>query len=251
MLTSIVVTGTHKIETTKAGKFEVNGETLITRDTPFVRYRFQSYSDNEFRYIKGMQKQFEHSAHLAEVQLDAQSCSTTLSILNNLTNICIYLYIPIEEEGITQRSLEDLADLLSGLEQKGKRATEVFDRIMIKDNTTSLTIEKLNGLINLISQTTACSKDKIGVCSSPLSFNGMACLTAVKARELAALHCTSGDLALPTGKHECMESCGCIRHIMVTSDILQKSEVIPKQKDKDTSKTSKAPKKPKGGIPMW
>ena len=67
MLTSIVVPKMYQIETTKGGKFEVNGETLAIKDTPFVRYRFTRYSDEEIKYIKNMQEKFNRSAHLVEI----------------------------------------------------------------------------------------------------------------------------------------------------------------------------------------
>ena len=251
MLTSIVVPKMYQIETTKGGKFEVNGETLAIKDTPFVRYRFTRYSDEEIKYIKNMQEKFNRSAHLVEISLDGQTEEATATVLNNLNNICTFLYINVFDEGIKAETMEELVKISNTMSLGLSGIVGVYDRIMLRDKTTSMNATQFNQIIEVVSGVTRYSKDKIGICSSPLSFNGMACLTAVRARELASIHCENGDLALPTGKHECMESCGCIRHIVLTSDILSGKEKVTKKKASETIKTSKALKRPKGGIPMW
>jgi hypothetical protein len=71
------------------------------------------------------------------------------------------------------------------------------------------------------------SEEMFGVCSSPLSFSELACLTAVKARELMSVYSTIADVALPSANHQCMNCCGCIRYLTVTADTEAPADAKP------------------------
>lgn len=249
MITSICLTDTHRIELDKYGKFVVDGIKIALKDVPFVRYRFSQYGQKEIDYIKEMKSKFVHSAHLAEVNF-SENVNTDLELLDTVDRVIKFLYIPITDNEVLNGFSAEALELLNNLDDTS------LDRIMLKDNSNTLHTLSSNKLKKQITDKLVSLKNykDIGVCQSPLSFDGSnACLTAIRARDLAANYSDNEDMALPSANHECMNTCGCIRYIVVGKDILKSDlEKTTKSTSKDTTKsTSKAAKKKFKGILKW
>ncbi len=247
MITSIVVTGTHTIKMNSNKKIKIGDNVLsVEKDIPFIRYRFNQYTEAEYAYILNTMKQFCFSTHLAEVPLSENTANTIRYLAENIKNIAKYVYIDITDEdmSIGDISADKLAllDTLVGLD---------IDRIMLKDKTTSLDTVTAKRFIKTLSKRLGFSEDTFGVCSSPLSFSDWACLTAVKARELMSIYSTIADVALPSANHQCMNCCGCIRYMTVTADTEAPSDgkvKATKEKSDSETKETKQPKAPKQRV---
>lgn len=254
MITSIVLTGTHKIGIDSYGKFMVGDVKVSTKEVPFVRYRFDNFADKELDYIKEMKKTFNFSAHMAEVTIGEDTVET-LNKIGNIGNIVRFVYIPVDDTDVLDGFSEEKMELFKSILGIN------IDRLMLKDKSTNLDTvaslrlkKQLNTLLNI-------PVGEIGVCSSPLSFDGKnACLTAVKARELSAEYAESDEVALPSSNHECMNCCGCIRYHLFNCDveapIAKKgtggTKTSTKEKKESTGEKSKATKKPAAkGIMKW
>lgn len=241
MITSIVVTGTHKIGMNSSKKIKIGDNVLsVEKDIPFIRYRFNQYTDTEYSYIVESMKQFCFSTHLAEVLLSENTAGTIKYLAENIKNIAKYVYVDITDEEVVngQISIEkiSLIDTLAGLD---------IDRIMLKDKTTKLDTITAKRFIKELSKRLGLSENTFGVCSSPLSFSEWACLTAVKARELMSIYSTIADVALPSANHQCMNCCGCIRYMTVSEDTEAPADGKTKATKEKTEKAPKAPKEPK------
>jgi hypothetical protein len=90
----------------------------------------------------------------------------------------------------------------------------------------------------------------MGICSSPLSFDDMACLTAVKAREIMSRYSTTTDVALPSANHQSMNCCGCIRYVTVTEDIPAPSDGKQKQASGNKKNSSDESKPKANKVPV-
>lgn len=215
MISSIVVTGKYNIGMNASKKIKISDNLFsVEKDIPFIRYRLDTYDDSTIEYIKKMMQQFNVSTHLAEFKLDANILSAITLVNNNIQNIAKYVYIDVTEEEVQAKALapEKLA-LLAQVSTLG------IDRFMFKDKSTSLDTITVREFMKVLRASYNISESNIGVCSSPLSFGDLACLTAVKARELMSLYSTVADVALPSANHQCMNCCGCIRYVVVSEDI--------------------------------
>lgn len=264
MVTNILLTGKHNVRVNAAGKIKVDGNILnIEKDIPFVRYRFESYGDDDIEYIRQMKDKFNKSVHLVQVNLD----ENTVSVLERLASMGVakYVYIPVTTDIVSNCSFgsETLAmvEKLRGLD---------IDRIMILDKSDNLYTDSKDKLIRQLSVTLRLTRDKFGVCGSPLSFIENQCLSALKARELMSLYSQSTDVTLPSANHQSMNCCGCIRHFIVDSDTVEvgmagnnqsggktgETKKSGNKKQKDVSKTGESgngkavKKKSKGNVDM-
>lgn len=239
MITSIVVTGCYNIKNNSSNKIKI-GENILSveKDIPFIRYRFDNYGADELDYIDRMMKQFSASTHLAEIKLNANVLNTITLLSQRFNNIAKYVYIDITDEEIKTESLsaEKLQQLQSIKEFK-------IDRFMIKDRSTMLDNLSFRRVTKQLATLLGKNDDGLyGVCSSPLSFGDLCCLTAVKARELMSTYSSVADVALPSANHQCMNCCGCIRYMVVDSDLEAPSDGKVKTPKDETTKTVKAPK---------
>ena len=79
MVTSIVLTDCYSIGINGSKKFKVNDNVLsVEKDIPFVRYRFNQYTDREFNYIREMMQKFTNSTHLVEINLNENTEGITI-----------------------------------------------------------------------------------------------------------------------------------------------------------------------------
>ena len=252
MITSIVLKGRYALNVNSSNKIKLGDNVVaIDKDIPFVRYRFESYSEEDFNYIKATMEKMKYSTHLAEINLDANTANTLEWFKNNINNIARFIYIPITDEDVIRGGIDpNVAALLTFVVPYN------VDRVMLKDNSTKLDTVSAKKIMDALSKQTGIKKDKFGVCSSPLSFGdaGWCCLTAVRAREIMAIYSPIADVALPTANHQCMNCCGCIRYYVVEAD----TEIVTDNKTKekkpkasggsDKESTPRAPKASKPSI---
>lgn len=241
MITSIVVTGTHTIKMNSNKKIKIGDNVLsVEKDIPFIRYRFNQYTETEYNYILNTMKQFCFSTHLAEIPLSENTADTIRYLAENIKNIAKYVYVDITDEDVSAGSIS--ADKLALLDTLIKLD---IDRIMLKDKSSSLDTVTAKKFIKTLITRLGYKEEIFGVCSSPLSFSDWACLTAVKARELMSVYSTIADVALPSANHQCMNCCGCIRYMTVTADTEAPSDGkvrVTKEKSDSGTKENKAPK---------
>lgn len=236
MISSIVLTGKHNIGINQNGKIKVNDQLLdVNSDIPFVRYRFESYGNEEYEYIKSMMQKFKISTHLVEINLSENSRNTVDYFVNNIGNIAKYIYITVNDNDVINGLSEETLKLIETL--KGSQV----DRYMLKDKSTMLDTVAAKHIIKQCCAILGVKDNTFGVCSSPLSFGDWSCLTAVKARELMSIYSTTADVALPSANHQCMNCCGCIRHMIIESDL--EAPLDTKQKNTKKSGESSGDKK--------
>lgn len=228
MITSIALTGKYNIGVNSNNKIKVDDKVLsLDSEIPFVRYRFNEYDDSSIEYISAMKAKFVKQTHLAEMQLVA-GIGQIVDKLNPLL-VAKYIYIDLTDETVSAGKLDDATKQLIESEQIfQKLSLGVIDRVMFRDKSSTLDLVAFNKIVaNLIAPYKSLpnvNKDNIGVCSSPLSFGDMCCLTAVRARDLMAKYSASADVALPSANHQNMNTCGCIRYVVVSSDTEAPSE---------------------------
>lgn len=244
MVTSIVLKGQYALNVNAQNKVKLGDNIVsIEKDIPFVRYRFNAYDDTAFNYIKNTMEKMKYSTHLAEINLDANTVTTLEWFKNNVTNIARFLYIDVTDENVASASISaELVNLLVAAIPYN------VDRVMLRDKSTSLDLVAAKKIIETLSKQTGIKKDNFGICSSPLSFGELCCLTAVRARELMTIYSAIADVALPTANHQCMNCCGCIRYYTVEADTEMVAVSTTKEKkpkaDGDDSGESK-PRAPK------
>lgn len=238
MVTSIVLTGRHTLNINSFNKLKAGDNIIsIEKDIPFVRYRFGVYTDADFQYIISTMDKLKYSTHLIELNLDTNTVTNLEWIKNNIANIARFIYIDVTDEDVARGGLTtDTLNLLMGIVQYN------VDRVMLKDKSTKLDIVTAKKIIDALSKQTGIKRDNFGICSSPLSFGDMCCLTAVRAREIMAVYSLIADVALPTANHQCMNRCGCIRYIVIDSDTDIISESKANAKKESKSKQSKSTK---------
>ena len=239
MISSIRVNGLFNVNVNANSKIKVDNVILHTeKEVPFVRYRLDKYDDSTVEYIKNMQTKFPKSTHLIEMGLN-ESILQSFKLLRDSLSVAIYLYIDITEDIVKESKLpDDTMNILAELQSCN------FDRYMLKDKSVSLDFMAAQKIFTQISKTFKIKMDNIGLCSSPLSFQGLQCLSAVKARELMSIYNENSDVPLPSANHECMNCCGCIRYLEVTSDLEAPSEG-PKKSSKKSSDANSEPKEVK------
>lgn len=240
MITSVVLTDCHNIKLNSNKKFKVGEHTLSAeKEIPFVRYRFKDYTNKEFSYIEEVMNKFNRSTHLIEIELNERTKDVLDYLTVNIPNAAKYIYVNVTDTEVLNGELsEQYKDLIAEL-----RDFEI-DRYMLKDKSTTLDMVAYKKLAKSLKPFGIAETD-IGVCSSPLSFGDLACLTAVKARELMSMYSEVDDVALPSANHQCMNCCGCIRYIVIdkdTEEILDKASKVgaKKSNSNNTSKKTKS-----------
>lgn len=239
MIASIVVDGCHDIGVSSSNKIKVGDNVLsIEKEIPFVRYRFNTYSETEYTYIKGMMQKFPFSTHLVEINLSEETRGILEYLTANMDDMAKYIYIDVTDEDVRNGRLSDtVVNLLAGI------ADLTIDRVQFRDKSTTLDVVAVKNFIKQCRAITKLPVNLFGVCSSPLSFGEYACLTAVKARELMGLYSKVSDVALPSANHECMNCCGCIRYMVISNDI--PAPITSKQKSSKKSSSDTVSHKPK------
>ncbi len=241
MVTSIVLLGEYSIGLDKNDKFEVDQKKISVKEVPFVRYRLQEYTEDTVNYIKKMKEQFRYSAHMAEITVKPGVRQVLDFLTESVENLIQFMYIPVTDKEVQEGLGQEMIELLK--ECNGA----AVDRVMIKDNSTSLYLVSANNIKKQIASVLGINPMEIGICSSPLSFNGEACLTAVMARQLSAMYSENDEAALPSANHECMQTCGCIRYVEIANHILS-TIIKDKPSNKEDTKKSTSKTKVSGKV---
>lgn len=232
MISSIVLKDRYNINLNSKNRIIVEGVELSYADVPFVRYRFDKYSKEDLEYISKVKNKFNKSTHLVEITVKDDDVSI-LEFLEALpSGVAKYLYVDLTDEDVSNCAIRsEISSILC------RAVSYDIDRIMIRDRSTTLDMVTFKEIVKSLMRLTRLSEDKFGVCSSPLSFSDLACLTAVKARELMSKYSDTTDVALPSSNHQCMNCCGCIRYIVATKDIIAAPEKDTVKREKKAKKT--------------
>lgn len=243
MVTSIVLTGEYKIGISNGKIKTPDGVTVEIKNIPFIRYRFTSYGDSELEYIKANMGRFE-CLHIVEVDVNADTIETLEKIRDISDSIGIMLYIDINDTDVINGINPDLLDIAN------TSLDFDVDYLNLRDKSTILDGSSISRLIKQITDSTDFDKDEIGVCGGPCCFyDGRACLTAIKARNILAKYSNRDDVVVPSANHEgkidnldnlanCVNKCGCIRYHIYTHDV-----EAPAQKQRKQSENKKGVKK--------
>lgn len=214
MISSILVTGAHKIGQNTNKKIKVNDTILsVEKEIPFVRYRFGAYTESDLEYIKSMLTQFPLSTHLVELELDEET-PIMVEKIRRIGNIAVFVYADVTEDEVQRGTLAEIT-LANAINLR----TLDIDRFMLRDKSRNLDRVTIRKLIKLLKEVTGKPETTFGICGSPYSFDDLCCLTAVRARELMAKYSSAMDVALPSANHQNMNSCGCIRYFTITEDL--------------------------------
>jgi hypothetical protein len=250
MLANLKIKGKYKIPIAN-NKIKIGEESLSLKEIPFIRYDFGSYGEDEVDYIKYMREKFISSVPLVEFQL-SDNILSEIELFDEDT--IKYVYTNITDEDIDNGTLgEWRLNLFVDIMEK-----EYINSIVLVDNTTKLTrphiIKFKKEIMDYCKSFNSFSSDYIAVCNSPFSFGDDACLSAIKARQLLSEYSEKDECAIPSARHECMECCGCMRHLIVDKDIVAVStkkvtSKAPKENKECQSKTSKT-KSVKAGVQM-
>lgn len=249
MVTSIVLTGRYNISISETGKIKTpDNITIDVKDVPFVRYRFSSYNQDDINFIMENKKKFP-CVHVAEITLgdDTKQLLDTLSSTDDMIGKLVY--IPITDKEVEQGMSEETLNLIANIAECD------FDRLIIKDNSTSLHSVALTKLKNQVKDVTGIKPAEIGVCGGACCFmDGNACLTAVRAREMLAKYSEKDDIVVPSANHEgkletididnaCTNHCGCIRYHIYNSDMAAPTSKSQKSKGKSGESKKSGDKK--------
>ena len=252
MVVSLVFKDKHNVGINSYGNIKIDDKKIATKDIPFIRYRFDKYSDEELKFIESNMQKFENQVHLIEIPVD----ENTLTLMNKINankafeSLVIFLYLSVTDDVAVNGFSEFTESVLDGV------CDFRFDRIMLKDNSKHLYMTKANELKSQVASITQIKAADIGICSSPLSFRsnetdvGQACLTAVWARKLLAEYAKDGEkIAVPSANHECMDCCGCIKHIVIDRDWASPEGKKASGNGEKKAKEPKAAKEPKKESP--
>lgn len=249
MVVSIVLTGRYNIGVNGNNKIKVNDKLIEMKDIPFIRYRFNEYTEEDIEFIKKNKEKFNGPIHLIEISLNDKT-RNVLDMVNSMEDVPKFIYVPINDEDIAMGIKDNTLELLKGI------SDYFFDRVMIKDNTSMLyplAADKIKFKIEEALNGAIPARD-IGICGSPLSFRnntteGQACLTAVWARKIMAEYSSTPDIVVPSASHECMTCCGCIQYFVVDHDLPAPLSSKEKAASKDNKETKdKEPKDKKPAI---
>lgn len=249
MIATLKLNNRYKIKPNEKGNFKVGDIQMSVDKVPFLRYNFENWNESDTDYIRGMMGTFNKSAHMIEMYLNSELKQNIESIEDLLDDVAKYLYIVIDDTNVTSCDIGDnIRNLLST-----QANTVDWDRVMLIDRSSLLDFINANKLrkqvLDVLVETSDeidsdATLDLIGVCSSPLSFSEMACLSAVKARELMAMYCTTPDVPLPTANHQ-KGNCGCIQSLIITGDIIAESAPSKSKAPKTSGEKSNTSNKPK------
>ena len=235
MITNILVKGKHELNVNEKRKIKVGGQILeIDKDIPMVRYRFEDYTDEDIDYIKRVSAELNKPVHMVEIKLNEKT-EDIFAKIKAIGNIAVSIRIDVDNQDVESGIIKNV-EILTKLEA---------DRYVLVDKSDTLDMVHFNKIADYIKNATGIKRDSIGICNSPLAFDELSCLPAVKAREIMAKYSTTGDVALPTAGHQTEDGCcGCIRHLVVACDLVKVGEAKGKKEkvDNDTPKEKKEKK---------
>lgn len=244
MITNIKLKGMYNIGISETNHINVNGTNVALKEIPFVRYDFDKYDSEEVEFIKKNKEKFNLSTHLLQFKVSDRLMVDLANTVDLHAEMAKYLYIDVTDDTVANGQL-DFNILTIAMNAKSMCK---FDRIMLIDKTSNMDMVNAKKIIKHTAKTLSVAENKVGICSSPLCMqDNLACLTAVTARELAAVYATAKDLVSPSANHQDMNCCGCMRFYVVEKDIEAPVGKIKKTKEK-TEKAITTEKKPQSNT---
>lgn len=228
MTSSIVLTDTINITFDKKHKFKYQDNELNEvyefqqEEIPAVRYRFKQYGVNEIVYIKNSLKKFTSSVHIAEVELCENSVAW-INAISELKEVAIFLYFDIHKDNIVNKAFNEVQR--SYLMEVRTNGISKIERIMMRDADGLMHMMVARPLLIALSGFMGLNLSNVGYCGCAFSNNGQCCLTAERARDIAARYSNNSNFAIATnaveGKNiEHQHGCYCIKHIIISHDIM-------------------------------
>jgi hypothetical protein len=185
---------------------------------------------------------FSSSTHLVEVDV-TENIVNELGLLNmNFNNVAKFIYADITDIEVYNKTLSEEV-----VERIRSAVGFSVDRVMLRDKSNTLDMVAAKAIMDKLAKEVGIKAADIGICSSPLSFGSLACLDAIKAREIMAKYSDIADVALPSANHQCMNCCGCIKYVVVTEDIQAPADTkivgVKQKKESNNSNEAVAIKK--------
>lgn len=213
MITNLMLKTKIDIKADSKGKLEIGGVKLSNKEIPFIRYRLDDIEGCLDYYLK-IRDTFKYSCHIIELDVETDCLEILKEIEEKYSeSLIVYFMLNVEDcdlrDGLRNTKIEALNRCIEACS---------CNRLMIIDNTSFMHVIGYNNLKKTIMKNCQLMDKEIGVCNSPLSTEENVCLSAVMARQLIASYGEHDEYPLPSQKHEDMNTCGCIRHIVVTSD---------------------------------
>lgn len=223
MTANLIITGRYRIDEV-SDCVKIKGTKIKISDIATIRYRFSNYTKEDVDYIKQSLKQFKHSTHIVEMNVDNNIVSNVEALSTIYDKVAKFGYIDINDNDVENNSVDGL--YINRLAQLRETYGFKFDRLMLRDNSSTLFTVSLNKMKVMLARTFGYNMQDIGVCNSPLShFDNNACLTALTARKLAVYY-NDDPIAVPSNKAE--TGCGCLKALIVTDNCYYQKPVAKK-----------------------
>lgn len=177
----------------KRGKINTSQGWIRLRDIPLVKIKQREYNLISKSYLSYIKQVFTSSGVIVEYPIQIEGLAERLEELDG------YIKFVVLDE-VTENNLRQLS-----------RCKENIDRVIIKDKGT-LCLSELNKASERVSEVLGCNPKEVGVCNSPYSYYGRACLTALTARKLLSQVQTDGRCGTPSQLDETGD-CGCLHSI--------------------------------------
>lgn len=221
MVASLMLKKPLVVNVNNNGKFKVADKTMAISDVPAVRYRFDSkvWVENPKEAIECVNRhkeKFNLSVHIIELDFnEMMNPERVKEISGAFLEDAVFLYLDVTDDVVANGTLGE-----SLLEDIRRLQGNWIDRVMLRDLSNTLYTVVANKLKDEVAAAMGIKTSMIGVCNSPLSVGDNCCLTALRARELAAKYGKSADMVVPSANHEGKNtsSCGCIRYIEIAED---------------------------------
>lgn len=248
MKTGLLFTEVHEVNMDKYNRITLNIEAEDNKvsifDAIYVRYKFKDYSSEELRFIKSMKEKFKHSVHICDIDLNNENVMETFNNIREYLgkDVAIFGNISITDEDLITNANNELG--LEKLDRFNNNLLSKLDRITLVDNTTKMNLQHIKSIE--LKMFRSYGVKGLGLCNSPYTNKSNCCISAMFARELAAIF---GDekTAVAVASHENTDGngCGCVRYQHINYDITILDNTEPNKEEDGDSKSSKEKKEKK------
>lgn len=186
----------------------------LDTDIPVIRYKFDGEIGNdEVTFIKNNMLVFNRTVPILELKYDAIGVELLRQIREANMQIGVILHVDIFENEVLNKALNPEHKAFTNI------AGLNVDRVVFNDVSDKMDTIAFNTLVKEFADAHGMNKKDIGICGSPLSFGENCCLSSIKAREIMAKYSTIMDLPLPSGNHQDMNTCGCMRYVVINDNL--------------------------------
>lgn len=252
MITGIVFDKIVKVQLSAGDKFKVGKEKVGTNEVPYVRYKFDGYTEDEINFIKAMKKIFVHAVHIVDVNLQDSGVADYVEFVRaNVENVCLFGCYTLDDS-----SKDDLESVLQDF--RDCTVLSVLEKVVLKDETTYMMLPHFDNIKKQLFRTTGI--DNVSICSSPATTDENCCISAEYSRHLASRYGDEETVNVVATYQTKGLGCHCVRYVVINEDIVKcngdKAGSSNKEANKKDggSKESKSKKKTKskqvGSVPM-